>query len=478
MNWRTPSWWPLRRSRLSQSPEAALFQGLRIRLTLWYCLVLCAALVIFSVILYLGARYFLLSPIENMTSEHARDHMYTLLSGDFGRACSSFGSPGRFGPSSTDQGGAMNEMVACYDQNGTLVATNETTLLPLAFLDNTLVKKALKTGWESDTVNAGGEIGRVYRVAQAVQNPNGKGYIGVVLIGNAIQVQENALSSILILLFIIGGLTLLGAGLGGLFLANRALEPARLAWRNQQRFIGDAAHELRTPLTLLRADSEVLLRGRANLAPEDAELLEDIVTETERMSMLATNMLTLARLDNNTTHREHEVINLTDLALGDVRRVQAMADQSGISVQVESHDGALVIGDPALLEQAVLILLDNAIKYNRQNGRVTISTEVKDRYAILNVSDTGIGIAAEHLPHLGERFYRVDKARSREAGGSGLGLSIARGIAEAHGGSLILSSVPDQGTTVTLKLPLAQSIKTHHDADLEEDVISLPETTF
>src|SRR6516164_410304 len=131
MNWRNPSWWPSgrRRGRLAQGPDAALFQGLRIRLTLWYCLVLCAALVIFSVILYLGARYFLLSPIENMTSEHARDHMYTLLSGDVGRACTSFGSPGRFGPVSIDQGGAMNEMVACFDQNGTLVATNETALL-------------------------------------------------------------------------------------------------------------------------------------------------------------------------------------------------------------------------------------------------------------------------------------------------------------------------------------------------------------
>ncbi len=478
MNWRTPSWWPFGRSRLSQGPEAALFQGLRIRLTLWYCLVLGAALVIFSVILYLGARYFLLTPVESMTSAHARDHMYTLLSGDLGRACSSFDAPVRFNPSSSDQGGGIYEMVACYDQNGNLVATNETALLPPAFLDNTLVKKALQTGWESDTVNARGEIGRVYRVAQAVQNPNGRGYIAVVMIGNSIQVQENALNLILILLLCIGGLTLLGAGLGGLFLANRALEPARLAWRNQQRFIGDAAHELRTPLTLLRADSEVLLRSREKLEPEDAELLEDIVTETERMSSLATNMLTLARLDNNSTHREHEVINLTELALGDVRRVQALADQSGISIQVESRDGALVIGDPGLLDQAILILLDNAIKYNRPNGRVTISIEVKDKNAFLNVSDTGIGIAAEHMPHMGERFYRVDKARSREAGGSGLGLSIARGIAEAHGGTLILSSVPDQGTTVTLRLPLAQSIMTHHDADVEESVISLPETTF
>ena len=122
-----------------------------------------------------------------------------------------------------------------------------------------------------------------------------------------------------------------------------------------------------------------------------------------------------------------------------------------------------------MLEQAVLVLLDNAIKYNRPGGRVTISAEVKDTNAFLKVSDTGIGIAAEHMSHLGERFYRVDKARSREAGGSGLGLSIARSIAEAHGGTLTLSSVPDQGTTVTIKLPLAQGARTDREVDAEEN---------
>jgi signal transduction histidine kinase len=356
--------------------------------------------------------------------------------------------------------------------------TTNTAQLPSAFLSNTVAKQALQTGSAYDTVDVGGTVGHIYRYAQAVPNPAGNGYIGVVVIGESIQVQEDALSLILILLLSIGGLTLLGAGLGGLFLSDRALAPARLAWRNQQRFIGDAAHELRTPLTLLRADAEVLLRTREHLASEDAELLEDIVSETSHMSTLATNMLTLARLDNNSSHREHEVITLTDIALAGVRRVQALADQSGISLQVESNDSALVIGDPTLLEQAVLVLLDNAIKYNRQGGRVTISTEVKDKYAFLEVSDTGIGIAAEHLPHLGERFYRVDKSRSREAGGSGLGLSIARGIAVAHGGTLTLTSMPDQGTTVTIKLPLAQGARTHREVDAEESVISLPEKTF
>jgi signal transduction histidine kinase len=484
MNWRSHARWPLRqrKGRLSQGPEAALFQGLRIRLTLWYSLVLCAALVIFSVILYLGARYFLLNPVEDNTAMHAHAHVQQWLTNTpYRGACpllGSIGSPGQFGPPS-GQPFTMPEIVVCYDQSGSLPSYENTTGLPSAFLNNNLVKSALQTGQPaSDIVNGGGTLGSIYRYAQVVRNPVGSGYVGVVLVGEPIQTQENALSLLLLLLLGIGGLTLLGAGLGGLFLADRALVPARLAWANQQRFIGDAAHELRTPLTLLRADSEVLLRSREKLEPEDAELLEDIVTETDHMSTLATNMLTLARLDNNSSHREHEVINLTDIALAGVRRVQALADQSGISLQVESNDTALVIADPTLLEQAVLVLLDNAIKYNRRGGRVTVGTTVKDKYALLEVSDTGIGIAAEHLPHLGERFYRVDKSRSREAGGTGLGLSIARSIAVVHGGALTLTSIPDQGTTVTLKLPLAHGTRTDSIVDAPESVTSLPEKTL
>jgi signal transduction histidine kinase len=294
----------------------------------------------------------------------------------------------------------------------------------------------------------------------------------VVVIGASIQMQENALSLLLMLLLSVGGVALLGAGLGGLFLASRALAPARLAWTNQQRFIADASHELRTPLTLLRADAEVLLRSREHLGTEDAALLEDIVTEASHMATLANNMLTLARLDNSTSHREHEVVNLADVALVGARRVQALADQVGVTIQVEQAGTAYVIGDPALLEQAVLALLDNAIKYNRRGGRVIIHTAAQDEQAVLEVRDTGIGIAAEHLPHLGERFYRVDKARSRQAGGTGLGLSIARGIAVAHGGTLTLSSVVGQGTTVTLALPLVHGSPPDHVRDAVGSVSS------
>ncbi len=123
------------------------------------------------------------------------------------------------------------------------------------------------------------------------------------------------------------------------------------------------------------------------------------------------------------------------------------------------EDEPLVIGDRTWLGQAALILVDNAIKYNRTGGAVTLRPYLDRQHAVLEVRDTGVGIAAADLPHLGERFYRVDKARSREMGGAGLGLSIARGIAAAHRGSLTFVSAPGEGTTATLSLPAASAPK-------------------
>ena len=476
MNWRRPGWSILhrRRSHISQEAGAALFQGLRIRLTLWYCGVLGAALILFSIGLYFGAQYFFLRPYKDMAQFHAYGHINLWQSDKLDDACPLFGSSGQPGPP-PGQGFIMTEMVLCFDTHGNLLPNEDISGLPSAFVTNTLVQSAIQNGSASNTVNTGGKTGWVYRYAQVVPNPGGGGNLGVVMIGENIDAQESALSLLLILLLSLGGLALLGTGAGGLFLSNRAMAPARLAWSNQQRFIADAAHELRTPLTLLRADAEVLLRGRKRLQDDDAELLEDIVAETNHMSNIATNLLTLARLDTGTTHREHEVVNLAELAQKATQRVQALAEQRDITVQVEHTNDAYVIGDTAMLEQAVLGLLDNAIKYNREGGQVTVRTVKQDEQARIEVRDTGIGIAAEHLPHMGERFYRVDKARSREAGGTGLGLSIARSIAVAHHGTLFLSSIPEQGTTVTLTLPLAHLTASKQRNNASGNIESLPE---
>jgi signal transduction histidine kinase len=475
MNTNISLWRPFqrRRSNQSQEPGDALFQGLRVRLTLWYCAVLGTALVLFCIVVSLVARYALLNPIESGVAADAHRHAGQWSMSSPAQACLSNTPPNQFGAPPDN---SMPRLLVCFDQNGTLLQGTDTTYLPSAFLNNTLAKTALQNGSAYNTVKAS-STETIYLYAVAVPNSTGNGYIGVVVSGGDVQTQDADLSTLLIVLLSVGSVTLLGAGFGGLFLASRALVPARLAFTRQQQFIADASHELRTPLTLMRADAEVLLRGRRQMAAEDVALLEDIVAEANHMSTLANSMLTLARLDSNPQHHEQEVVSLVALTLQGVERVNAFAEQKGVIVQRETVNDAFVIGDPMQLEQAVLVLLDNSIKYNRPHGRVTVRTSVSDKQARLEVIDTGIGIASEHLSRLGERFYRVDKARSREVGGTGLGLSIAQRIAALHNGRLILTSVPDQGTTATLLLPLAAVTPSDKGDDDAVSKESMPEQT-
>jgi signal transduction histidine kinase len=267
------------------------------------------------------------------------------------------------------------------------------------------------------------------------------------------------------LLLVIGAVAVLVATFGGLFLANRALVPARLALARQQAFIGDASHELRTPLTLIRANAEVLLRRRDRVEPEDAVLIEDIVTETEHMDRLTTNLLTLARLDAGRLKLDRRPLELAEVAQIVVRRLAALAQKKGLTVHEHYGTGARVLGDQQALEQAIVIIMENAVKYTQPGGKITIRTMTTGGQANLVIEDTGIGIPAEHVPRLGERFYRVDPTRSRDGGGAGLGLAIAFGIAAAHGGTVQISSGPGQGTRAVLRLAIYRPAGLSRGAD-------------
>lgn len=358
---------------------------------------------------------------------------------------------------------------ACYDTRGNYL--NASVLVrqaALRFVTDTLARTAVgNRGDAIDTIDVGGSLGRIRRYAAIVTDSQGNA-LGVIQVGEQVGTQEHALQVLLLLLVIVGGLAVVFAAVGGLLLGQQALRPARLAYARQRDFIADASHELRTPLTLMRADAEVLLRNRQRLDPDDAAIIEDVVSEAVHMSSLANNMLNLARLDSGTMPIDHEVIDLAALAGETVRRIGPLAGEKGVSLAVNGSTPVLVVGDRLLLEQTALILCDNAIKYNHAGGTVTVTAGTRVDRALLTVEDTGIGIAAEHLPHLGERFYRVDRARSREMGGAGLGVSIARTIAARHGGSLELSSRPGEGTSATLNLPLARL------RDVSEDASALP----
>jgi signal transduction histidine kinase len=439
------------RTRLAAEPSATLFRRIRIQLTLWYTGVLAAALLILGIALYLGVSHALLSPIDDGLHGYAQS-LASDVQGDlnFLQTCQG-ADTGPFGDAVLRSVHGNGALAACYGQNGTYVPLTDTTGQILALRDPALASAASQSGSATATVDTGRPFGRMRLYAVLVPG------VPLTVVETAAQVgpQLDALRTLLTLLSIMGVIALAIAAAGGSFLADKALAPARIAYARQRDFIADASHELRTPLTMLRADAEVLLRSRTRLDPEDAEIVEDIVAETAHMSALADNMLNLARLDSGEMPLEQEVVDLTALAAEIGRRMSALAAGRGLSVQLDQGEPVLVVADRLLLEQTILILVDNAVKYNQHGGEVAIRVARQGDRAVLTVRDTGIGIAAEHLPHLGERFYRVDKARSREMGGAGLGVSIARSIARRHGGTLELMSSPGEGTTATLSLPAA-----------------------
>jgi signal transduction histidine kinase len=450
-----------RRARV-EDPSAGLFRRVRRGLTLWYTAVLGLALLLFGIGLYFGERQVLLDPV-NRDIQRGAQALASASQGQFVPAGIAAPPPicdPRFLPADLSR----SLLAVCYSPQGVPYVQGEgsrdISTIAQGFSDASFAETALHNGSAEDTVSTTSALGEVRRYALRVTDSQGD-TMGVVQVGESIHGETRALGTLLQLLLIFGGAAIIVASFGGLFLANRALMPARRAHIRQRNFIADASHELRTPLTMLRANAEVLLRGRDRLSPEDVALLEDVVAEASNMSSLADTMLNLARLDAGETHLEHDVVDLADLARGLMRRAQPLATERDITVQVLDHAPVIVIGDRLLLEQAALVLVDNAIKYNLPGGRVEILAERSGDKARLQVHDTGIGIAAEHLPHLGERFYRVDKARSREFGGAGLGISIARSIAERHGGTLYLESAQDQGTTATLTLPAARPASGH-----------------
>jgi heavy metal sensor kinase len=234
---------------------------------------------------------------------------------------------------------------------------------------------------------------------------------------------------------------------------NDLLTRLEAAFAEQRRFTADASHELRTPLAVLRAEVEVALRNPPPAA-EFPRLLASLVEECDRLGKLTEQLLALARQDAEKSPQRWEPLNLAALVTEVVDNLRPLANARAVNLQVEAG-AAPIVGDPDGLRRAFTNLVENGLKYTHSGGSVVIHVGVAAGFATVKVTDTGEGIPAEHLPRVFDRFYRVDKARSREQGGSGLGLSIARGVIDAHGGRVELISEFGRGTTATVTLPLA-----------------------
>jgi heavy metal sensor kinase len=252
---------------------------------------------------------------------------------------------------------------------------------------------------------------------------------------------------------------------------NEMLDRIQQLFKSQERLIADVSHELRTPLTTVQGNIELLRRTMVATSaatasdPERArrvadvwqETISEVENETTRMNKMISDLLLLAQADSGDLQLQLEPVEMDTLLLDVYLQTRRIAERTkgrdALDIRLGHEDQASVRGDRERLRQLLLNLADNAVKYTPAGGIITLSLENTGGWVEISVGDTGIGIAPEDQPHVFDRFYRTDKARSRELGGSGLGLSIVQWITQAHKGTITVESVPGQGTTFTVRLP-------------------------
>lgn len=319
----------------------------------------------------------------------------------------------------------------------------------------------------------------------------------VMQVGASLAPLQTTLARLFWLLLIMDGSALLLTSIAGAFLAHRALRPldrlvrtieriasqnlhrrltvhnpndefGRLArvlnhmlerldrsFQSQQRFVADASHELRSPLANLQLALELALRRQRT--PEDyRQALQSALEDVQRVAGLVNDLLTLSRADSGHFETVHKPVSLHSLLQQLLADYQLQAVEHGLSLTFSMPE-VVVRGDEVQLRQFFANLLDNALRYTPQAGKIRVTGDRQHGTVQVSITDTGIGIATEHLPHIFDRFYRADTERVREAGGGGLGLAICQEIVRAHAGSLTVESAVGQGTTFTVILPLDES---------------------
>jgi two-component system OmpR family sensor kinase len=473
-----PAWIAVPARRIPRTPVT-----LRLRLTFWYSAVLALIIALFGTVVYGFTVITLTNQIDttlNSTITSIIRSSRVLSGSDMGN----IGLPplGRFGSSQV--------YVQVWQTDGTLAAAADNNLNdPNPFDARGLT---LKTRSVNNVVVDGIHL-RVMTAPMLLSDGTLVGYVQAATPLNLLDLQR----SVLLLVLVGGGFAAVAlAAMVGWMSAHRALKPldamtetalqitrtddlsrrismtgvahdevGRLAeafndtlerlerlFNAQRRFMADVSHELRTPLTTIRGNVDLLRR----MGGADETSLDAIQSEAERMSRLVGDLLLLAQSDAGNLPTARQPVELDTLLFEVYREAQVLA--GNVSLSIGEIDQAIVLGDRDRLYQLLLNLVSNAVKYTPEGGKVSVGLSKVNDWARLVVTDTGIGIPPEELPHVFERFYRVDKARSRAQGGSGLGLAIAQRIANIHGGRIEVASdgINGHGSTFSVWLPLAR----------------------
>lgn len=298
--------------------------------------------------------------------------------------------------------------------------------------------------------NETGQINTVMMTSKKIINDN---VVQILYVGKDVTALYSGLQKATYAQVVLGFVALLIASAIGYYMAGRALIPLKEAYDKQKQFAADASHELRTPLAVVMASADLLLADPSIENPFLRQVLEDLKSEVKKMTNLVSDLLMVARSDNNALKVKIQRLDLTEILKQVIRTMTPIAEKKNIRLAGENFSKALINADEQKVKQLAIILVDNAIKYTPEGGAVLVRLERADNArAVFAVMDSGIGIAPEDLDKVFERFYRVDKARSREMGGNGLGLAIAAEIVKLHDGKISVESKLGEGTKFTVEL--------------------------
>lgn len=280
----------------------------------------------------------------------------------------------------------------------------------------------------------------------------------IVYVGKDVSAMYSGMEKATYAFILLGLISIIFSTFTGYFLSRRALKPVKLAYEKQRQFAADASHELRTPLAVVLSTAELLLNDPTIKSDFLRQTIVDMKDEVKKMANLVSDLLLVARSDNNALKVLAVRFDLAALLLQAARTMKPLAEKKNIEITTDGEfKTTQILGDEQKIRQLITILVDNAIKYTKEGGAVIIGfAPAKQGKVAFFVQDTGIGISKEDLPRIFDRFYRVDKARSRQMGGNGLGLAIADEIVRMHRGEIEVSSEPGIGTRFTVTLRIKQ----------------------
>ena len=274
--------------------------------------------------------------------------------------------------------------------------------------------------------------------------------------GRALKDLDDYLANVKLALLLGLPIAMILVCVAGWWLSGLAMQPIYQSYKQIQQFTADAAHELRTPLAASQATVESALRLPHLSEPEARDILGTIERQNRRLTTLVVDLLLLARMERQSVPVRRQKSCLNDIISDLVKELETLAIRAGetLTCDIRLHEPLIVIGDEEQLYRLVSNLIVNAIEYTSTGGQVTVILNRSDHYALIQIQDTGIGIAKSEQKRIFDRFYRVSSDRSRGTGGSGLGLAIAMAITKAHNGSLQVQSELGKGSTFTIRLPL------------------------